>query len=425
MLSLFILFVSGIVHLYSARYMAGDQKFNCFFVKLGLLTSSLLLMIESDHLILMLIFWITSNLFLASLMIHKGDWSASKNSGILMFKLSALGAGSIALAVLILFQSFGTFSLYQILENQSLMTYPLKWIVLSLLIVAALIQSGAWPFHKWLISSLNSPTPVSGLMHAGLVNGGGFLLTRFAPLFVEAKALLNLLFAFGLVSVVLGTGWKLMQNSIKKMLACSTMAQMGFMLMQCALGLFSAAIAHLLWHGLFKCYLFLNSGSAIVEKRDLDSKKSGWKYLASLLAGLPGAYAFALILGISIRDWTTEAVLIAFSWLAAGQIAYSILRKGWMWFQILVGSIGSFVFGIIYGWTVYLIKMIVSPLGIDTVLPLHPVHVVGIGVVILISIAINLNLFSILSSRQLYVRMLNLSQSHPKTMTPIRSEYKY
>ena len=305
------------------------------------------------------------------------------------------------------------------------MAYPLKWTILFLLISAALIQSGAWPFHKWLISSLNSPTPVSGLMHAGLVNGGGFLLARFAPLFIEANAALNLLFVLGLISVVLGTIWKLMQNNIKKMLACSTMAQMGFMLMQCGLGLFSAAIAHLLWHGLFKCYLFLNSGSAILEKRDLDSKKSGWKYVASLLAGLPGAYGFALVLGISRHNWTTEAVLIAFSWLAAAQIAYSILRKGSIWIQILLGSIGSFVFGIIYGSSVYLIKTIVSPLGIDAVLPLHPMHVVGIGIVTLIYIGINLNLFAVLSSRPLYVRMLNFSQSHPKTMTLIRSEYKY
>lgn len=424
-LSLFILFVSGIVHLFSARYMAGDQKLNHFFAKLGFLTSSLLLLIGSDHLILMLVFWTTSNFLLANLMIHKGDWSASRNSGILMFKLSALGSGSIALAILILFQFFGTFSLYEILENQNLMTYPLKWIVLSLLINAALIQSGAWPFHKWLISSLNSPTPVSGLMHAGLVNGGGFLLARFAPLFIEANGLLNLLFFLGLISIILGTIWKLMQNNIKKMLACSTMAQMGFMLMQCGGGLFSAAIAHLLWHGLFKCYLFLNSGSAILEKRDLDSKKSRWKYFVSLLAGAPGAYGFALILGVSINNWTTEVILITFSWLAAAQIAYSILHKGSIWVQILVGSIGSFVFGIIYGSSVYLIKTIVSPLGIDTVLQLHPIHVIGTGIVTLISIAINLNLFTVLSSRPLYVRMLNFSQSHAKTMTLLRGEYKY
>ncbi|MDP1608861.1 MAG: proton-conducting transporter membrane subunit [Chlamydiales bacterium] len=425
MLSVFILFVAGIVHLFSVRYMAGDRKFKVFFTKLGLLTSSLLLMIGADHLILMLVFWTSSNLLLASLMIHKDAWSASRNSGLFMFKLSALGSGSIALAIFILFQAFGTFSLHEILENQSLITYPLKWVVLLLLILAALIQSGCWPFHKWLLSSLNSPTPVSGLMHAGLVNGGGFLLTRFAPLFSEAHTTLDLLFFLGLISVVLGTGWKLVQSNIKGMLACSTMAQMGFMLMQCGLGLFSAAIAHLFWHGLFKCYLFLNSGSAITEKRELDSKKSRLKYLAAVLAGLPGASGFALMISFSLQNWTTQTVLVAFSWLASAQIAYSILGKSSSWVRMLIGSIGSFVFGMIYGGAVYLIKFIVSPLAIDVVMPLHPIHLIGVGIVMLISIGVNLNLFSLLSSRRLYTEMLNLSQSHPKTMTLIRSEYKY
>lgn len=424
-LSLFILFVTTIVHLFSIRYMAGDRRFNYFFIKLGLLTSSLLLMIGADNLILILVFWTSSNLLLGCLMIHKHDWSASRNSGILMFKLSALGSGSIAVAISILFGSLGTFSLHQILENQSLIANPLKGIVLLLLIVGALIQSGAWPFHKWLLSSLNSPTPVSGLMHAGLVNGGGFLLARFGPLFSEATTALDILFVFGLISVVLGTGWKLIQNNIKGMLACSTIAQMGFMLMQCGLGLFSAAIAHLFWHGLFKCYLFLNSGSAVVEKRELDSKKSGLKYFAALLAGLPGAYGFALMIGFSLQNWTTQTVLVAFSWLASAQIAYSILDKGSLWVRILTGSIGSFLFGMIYGGAVYLIKFIVSPLGIDIDMRMQPIHVIGVGIVMLISIGVNLNLFSLLSSRRLYMEMLNLCQSDSKTMTPIRSEYKY
>lgn len=424
-LSLFISFVMGIVHLFSVRYMAGDRRFNYFFTKLGLLTSSLLLMIGADHLILMLVFWTLSNVLLATLMIHKDDWRASWNSGILMCKLSAIGSGAIAIAIFILFQSLGTFSLYEIVQNQGLMAYPSKCAVLFLLILAALIQSGAWPFHKWLLSSLNSPTPVSGLMHAGLVNGGGFLLARFAPLFFEVRIALDILFVLGLITVVLGTGWKLIQSNIKGMLACSTMSQMGFMLMQCGLGLFSAAIAHLFWHGLFKCYLFLNSGSAIVEKRGIDLEKSGLKYLVALLVGLSGAYGFALVIGFAFQNWTTQTVLVVFSWLASAQIAYLFLDKSASWIRILVGSVSSFVFGILYGGSVYLIKSIISPIGIDLFMQMQPMHVMGVGIVMLISFAVNLNLFSLVSSRRLYVGMLNLSQSHPKTINPVRSEYKY
>jgi len=127
-------------------------------------------------------------------------------------------------------------------------------------------QSAIWPFHTWLISSLNSPTPVSAIMHAGLINGGGFLLTRFAGLFVQSTGMLQVIFFLGLLTALIGTLWKLMQHDIKRMLACSTMGQMGFMIAQCGLGLFPAAIAHLCWHGLFKAYLFLSSGSAAHEK---------------------------------------------------------------------------------------------------------------------------------------------------------------
>jgi NAD(P)H-quinone oxidoreductase subunit 5 len=422
-ISVFILFVSGIVHLFSLRYMSGDRKFCYFFTKLGCLTSSLLLMIGADNLILMLIFWTSSNLLLGSLMIHKEDWSASRNSGILMFKLSTIGSGCIALAIGILFLSLRTFSLSEVLINQHSISCSLKYTVLFLLITASLIQSGAWPFHKWLLSSLNSPTPVSGLMHAGLVNGGGFLLTRFAPLFSEAHEALNLLFVLGLISVVLGTSFKLIQNNVKRMLACSTMAQMGFMLMQCGLGLFSAALAHLFWHGLFKCYLFLNSGSAIFEKRELNSRKNGLKYIASLLSGLQGAYGFILIMGFSMQSWNTQLALVTFAWLAAAQIAYLILDRGSLWIRIPISSVGSFIFGITYGTSIYIIKSIIPKNEIDINTQLNPIHFIGFGILILISIAFYMNFFS--SSKKLYTKMLNLSQNDPKTMNLIRNEYKY
>ena len=108
-------------------------------------------------------------------------------------------------------------------------------------------------------------------MHAGLINGGGFLLARFAPMLAIQPPILNLIFIAGITTALLGTLWKLMQSDVKRMLACSTMGQMGFMIAQCGLGLFPAAVAHLSWHGLFKAYLFLSTGSAAKEKRlDLD-----------------------------------------------------------------------------------------------------------------------------------------------------------
>ncbi|MBS0624445.1 MAG: proton-conducting membrane transporter [Verrucomicrobia bacterium] len=422
---LFILFISGIVHSFSVRYMSGDRNFNLYFVKLGLITSSLLLLIAADDLILMAAFWMFSNLLLGSLMIHKQEWSASRNSGLYMLKFFSFGGALMSLALGVLFYYAHTFSLHETLAIRHTIPPFMQCCVLFLLGTAALIQSGVWPFHKWLISSLNSPTPISGLMHAGLVNGGCLLLIRFSPLIAEFHLFLHLLFTLGLISAIVGTGWKLVQNNIKGMLACSTMAQMGFMLMQCGLGLFSAAFAHLFWHGFFKCYLFLNSGSAILENRENESKKNRLRYLLALCFALPAAFAFATAAGISLDFRTPQSVLIVFSWLASSQIAYSFFNQKPFVFKVLLGSIAPVLFGTLYGFTVYITKFALFPPGIDVAIGLNPLHMLGASLIVAISLIVNMNLFRVLSSPRLYVKMLNSSKSSSMTMTLLRNEYKF
>ncbi len=213
-------------------------------------------MAVSDHLALYFVSSCLSHALLVRRMEHKSNWKAARASAALAGKNYLLAAFFMGFAFLLLGFETGSWTLRGILAYQeaasSTMILPLV-----LLILAAMAQSAIWPFHRWLLSSLNSPTPVSALMHAGLINGGGFLLIRFAPLFAHHPGLLTLVFCVGLTSAFLGTLWKLLQSDVKRMLACSTMGQMGFMMMQCGLGLFSAALTHLLWHGLFKAYLFL------------------------------------------------------------------------------------------------------------------------------------------------------------------------
>ena len=117
-------------------------------------------------------------------------------------------------------------------------------------------------FQRWLIESAVAPTPVSAIMHAGLVNAGGIMLTRFSPLFHDDIAQIILLI-FSSISVLIGTGISLVQVDYKRQLVGSTIAQMGFMLIQCALGAYLAAVIHLILHGLFKATLFLQAGSSV------------------------------------------------------------------------------------------------------------------------------------------------------------------
>lgn len=138
-----------------------------------------------------------------------------------------------------------------------------------------------------------------------------------------------LLFLLGAISAFWGSIWKLIQNDIKRMLACSTMAQMGFMMMQCGLGLFSAAMTHLCWHSLFKAYLFLSSGSAIAQIKPENNLKSN-SFLVILLSaagGLLAMYAFAYRTDKPIFSSEPTTFLLAFAFISGAQITLKIQSR--------------------------------------------------------------------------------------------------
>jgi NAD(P)H-quinone oxidoreductase subunit 5 len=430
-----ILFVSAIVHHFSLRYMAGDRNFRRYFLFLGLVTISTLLLVASDHLVLLILFWSFSNLMLVLLMMHKIQWTAAKNSGIVAIKAFLIGFLFLILGTGLLAHAAGTLSLHVITENSDGLSAWSRVIALLFILMAAFSQSGGWPFHGWLMSSLNSPTPVSAFMHAGLVNGGGLLLARFAPIFLQESLVLTLLFILAVITLILGGIWKLLQSDIKRMLACSTMTQMGFMMMQCSLGLFAAALAHLCWHGLFKAFLFLRSGSTIAEKQRADEERLSTisSFFLSSICGLIGSIGFVLGSSLSI-DFTrdlgdTTTILSLFAWMASTQLAHTMLAKKPSPFLVMIASGFCFAAGFLYGWTVNLIEKAVAPMGISQPQPLNSIHILGIAIIVCIWIALNLKLFSQYAGsiwwRRFYVRMLNASQPYPETTTSSRKGYKF
>ncbi len=135
-----------------------------------------------------------------------------------------------------------------------------------LLVFGAITKSAQFPFHTWLPLTLETPTPVSALMHAGIVNGGGYLMIRMSPLVGEVPWAMTTLAIFGAVTACYASVVMLTQTSVKNFLAYSTIAQMGFMILQCGLGAYPAAMLHIIAHSLYKAYAFLNSGSVIKER---------------------------------------------------------------------------------------------------------------------------------------------------------------
>jgi NAD(P)H-quinone oxidoreductase subunit 5 len=422
-------FIGLTVASFAARYMKGDRQYRSFFVLLASLVAAIAVMVAANHLLLLLAAWGASNALLVRMMIHKASWPAARASGVLAGRTLLLGFVAIAGAFALLYAATGQTSISAIIHHPN--ASPLMLPALLLLLVGAMTQSALWPFHRWLTSSLNSPTPVSAIMHAGLVNGGGFLLARFAPLYLDRPALLTLVFALGLVTAFAGTLFKLMQNDVKRMLACSTMGQMGFMVAQTGLGLFPAAIAHLVWHGLFKAYLFLASGGAAQEKRlDLHYPPSALSFGGALLCGIVGSYGFSLA---SERVWLasdTTLLLVILAGIAGTQFALPMLRER-VWTRLPMAVVATGAMGLAYGLSVHLIEAAVTPLGIMQPQPLHAIYLIGL--LMLIAAWLGILFFRRPESvsampdwvLKLYVRSLNAGQPHPDTVTAHRNHYAY
>lgn len=426
-----VLLVSFVVHRFSLRYMHGDRLFRRFFLFLSTLTLSATIMVLADNLFLFWGAWSCSNLFLVLLMVHKKEWVASKNSGILAWNTLSVGSLCLLGAFIILNVTYSTSSIFTL--NQLVNPGHLSLLSLSmvLILVGGLAQSGLLPFHRWLISSLNSPTPVSALMHAGLVNGGGILIVKFAPLMMLYPGLLTLLFIVGSVSALLGSVWKLMQHDIKKMLACSTMAQMGFMMMQCGVGLFAAAIAHLCWHGLFKAYLFLSSGSAVKQRKSEihPSKVSPMIFFTSLIGGVVAMNSFAFVTHKSVSPREASSLVLFFAFIAGAQLMLTWIRAHQTVLCRVYGLVIALFSGLTYGASIQLIQSLIPSIATLKAPPLLIIHWIIMALFGAVWAIFNLGVHqTIIQSKLgcwLYVNIFNSSQPSRKTVTALRNEYNY
>ena len=424
-----VTFIGIVVSVFSKNYMKGDSSYHKFFLKMLLLLVSVILMAIADNLLLFLSAWFFSNLMITRLIVHKQSWKAAQASGRITLQNFSKGFLSIGLAFGILYRLTGSLSLQYIIHNSdhSLFTF----IALILLLIGAMRQSAIWPFHRWLLSSLNSPTPVSAIMHAGIVNAGGFLLVRFAPLYFGFPLILNLIFVVGFISALLGSFWKLIQHDIKRMLACSTMGQMGFMFVQCGLGLFTSAIAHLFLHGMFKAYMFLYSGSAGQEKRvDAPYALNMFGFLLSLICGAFGSYIFSVVHSQDFFILDTTIIPSAIVFIASSQLALTILVSAPLKkIPLTFGVIG--IFSVLYGATVYFFDWLLLPLNLMQPQPLNIFHIIAL---VLFALAWLLIVFlKSLNNRYrlpdwflcVYVKTLNSSQPDISTITSYRKEYDY
>ncbi|MBL5766373.1 NADH-quinone oxidoreductase subunit L [Heyndrickxia sporothermodurans] len=260
----FVLAIGLIVQRFSIRYLMGDRSYRKYFTLFTFTTAAAAITWLSADLRLMVLSWGATLTGLILLIRLNSGWKVASEASKVSARLFTLGWFSLLCAVIWLFQATGQWQLSLALTNDNLAQLG-EWErtgIDLLIVLAVIIPAAQWPFQRWLIESVVAPTPVSAIMHAGLVNAGGIMLTRFSPLFNSDIASIVLLILAS-ISVLIGSGISLVQVDYKRQLVGSTIAQMGFMLIQCALGAYIAAIIHLILHGLFKATLFLQAGSAV------------------------------------------------------------------------------------------------------------------------------------------------------------------
>jgi NAD(P)H-quinone oxidoreductase subunit 5 len=217
--------------------------------------------------------WTATSLSLHKLLTFYPERPAAMLAARKKFLISRLGDACLVGALILTWQCFGTWNFTEMFAAADALrahggahSTCLSWTSV-LLVAGALLKSAQFPFHSWLPDTMETPTPVSALMHAGIINAGGFLVVRLSPIIAGSPAALNALALVGAFTALFASMVMLTQTSVKRSLAYSTVAQMGFMMLQCGLGAFALAVLHIVAHSLYKAHAFLSSGSIVSMTR--------------------------------------------------------------------------------------------------------------------------------------------------------------
>ncbi|MGB5734981.1 MAG: proton-conducting transporter membrane subunit, partial [Thiohalocapsa sp.] len=355
--TLMALLVSGIglvVHVFSVRYMQDDPAYTRFFMLLDTIIAVILLMVLAGDLLTLLLAWHLLGVCLYFLLSHETRRRSATRYAFWTLFTHRIGDLPLLAATALAYHTYGTLSLPELFERvaatpdaTTLLGLPFTETIGLLILLAAFAKSAQFPLHTWLPYTMDGPTPVSALMHAGIVNAGGFLINRFAPVFVHTEHVLLLAFAVGLITTIMGSLMMLMQSDIKKALGYSTMGQMGYMVMECGLGAFSLAIYHLIAHGVFKATLFLGSGAIIgnarkdpnipegeiykfMVERKVPHPPLSWVVFAGITITVPLIIVFGAhqMIDEGFLHHQGAMILLLFGWLTGAQTLFFVYKIG-------------------------------------------------------------------------------------------------
>jgi NAD(P)H-quinone oxidoreductase subunit 5 len=306
MLALLVQLLGTVIGAFSARYLQGEAGQRRYVAALATVLAAVHLLLMAGHWLVLIAAWALVGFALQHLLCFYADRPFARLAAHKK-RIADRAADALLAAAALAWAEVGSGSLSELWAHLARggMSIPLHASAVAL-VLAVVLRTALLPVHGWLIQVMEAPTPVSALLHAGVVNLGGFVLIRFAPLLEQAMPARALLLVFGLATAVLAGMVMLTRISIKVRLAWSTVAQMGFMLVECALGLYTLAALHLIGHSLYKAHAFL-SASGVVRETRLQAMHTR---------------ATASVLGLLLAPVATTAVVLAIQ---------SLAQTSWPW----------------------------------------------------------------------------------------------
>jgi len=343
--------IGMLVHVYSIGYMGHDPGFWRFFAYLNLFMVSMLLLVTADSWLVVFVAWELVGLCSYLLI---GFWYRRRSAALAAkkaFVVNRVGDVGFALGIMAIFATLGTLDIRQTLARIGELDHGTITVIALLLFCGAVGKSAQFPLHVWLPDAMEGPTPVSALIHAAtMVNAGVYLVARANPIFAHSPEAMVVVAAIGIFTALLAASIAFTQTDIKRVLAYSTVSQLGYMFASLGVGAFSAAIFHLMTHGFFKGLLFLGSGSvihAVADEQDMRkmgglARKIPWTYATMLvgslaIAGIPPLAGF-----FSKDEILGESFKFGFIWVWAIGVGVALMTAFYMFRLMGLTFWGSF-----------------------------------------------------------------------------------
>ena len=344
MMFLVVTIISLLVHIYSTDYVGGDRRYTHYFAFLSLFTASMLMLVMSRNTIQFITSWELVGLCSFALIGHWWEEKPNSDAALKAFLTNRVGDVGLMIGMITLFWATGSFDILEIntLANTGDIAHLLLLVAACCLTAAVMSKSGQFILHTWLPDAMAGPTPVSALIHAAtMVVAGIFIVARLYSVFFHGLSIgdgnLNLLAIVGGVTVLGGAGLAFVQDDIKKVLAYSTVSQLGYMVMALGVGAWTAALFHLFTHAFFKAGLFLGSGSVAHSVHSFDMKKD----MGGMKKFMPKTWATFMVCTAALIGifplagfWSKDEILTGAHSLGANN-GYEIF--------LVVGIIGAFM----------------------------------------------------------------------------------